>query len=87
MPRALTIGILMILAAAAGFYARDYRRYNEMDERHFPFPDWVEDTIKPPEPNQELACKAIVYSSASENVFGDHNSWAVWNGKVRQLCT
>jgi hypothetical protein len=79
MSRVLTIGMLMILAAVAGFYARDYRRYNEMDERHFAFPHRIEDTIKPPKPNQELA---IAYSSASENVFGDHNSWAyLWNGK------
>jgi hypothetical protein len=66
MSRVLTIGMLMILAAVAGFYARDYRRYNEMDEPHFAFPHRVEDTIKPPKPNQELACKAIAYSSASE---------------------
>jgi len=83
MSRALTIGMLMIFAAVAGFYARDYRRYNEMDERHFAFPYQREDTIKPPKPNQELACKALVYSAARENVFGDRNSWAAfWSEKV-----
>src|ERR1700730_2916045 len=59
MSRALMIGMLMILAAVPGFYARDYRRYNE-------------------KPNQELACKAIVYSSVGGDALGDRTSWAYW---------
>ena len=35
MLRVRTIGMLMTLAAAAGFYAHDYLRYDDRNERHF----------------------------------------------------
>jgi hypothetical protein len=83
MARVLTIGMLMTLAAAAGFYAHDYLRYNDPVERHFRFNPYQDQKhVKSVEPNQEFVCQALVYTMAGEDIFGDHNSWAFYSGKV-----
>lgn len=79
-----TIGLL-IVAAAAGFYAHDYLPNADADknESHFSFQDADPKDVKPVEPNQEFACKFKGWALAGEYKLGDPHSWAHQLGKVQ----
>lgn len=82
MSRVLTIGMLMTLAVAAGFYAHDYLRSDDTNESHFSFQEQNPKDVRPIKPRQELTCKFLGYALAGEDRFGNPHAWSRQWGKV-----
>lgn len=67
MLRKLTIGMLMTVAAAAGFYVPRFMQYPSQADFKFSFPDTTPTLVRTVAPNVDYGCNVITEAVAYEN--------------------
>jgi hypothetical protein len=67
MLRIFSFGLLLVLAAMAGFFIPRLVQYPGQAQFAFKFPDPDPKYVKSLAPNQEYACKAVVEATAFED--------------------